>query len=197
MNLYREIDDEELIRRLRHGEEEIEEYLLMKYKGLVLKKAQPLFLIGGENEDLIQEGMIGLFKAIRDYREDKNCSFYSFAGLCISRQMYTAIEKSGRKKNVPLNNYVSFYENSEESDQVPLMEVLEALDDVNPEKQVIFKEDIARLKERIDRELSDLEKEVLVLAMQNLDNMQIAEILGKNAKAIDNAKQRIRGKLKE
>ena len=104
--------DEELIVQLRNGNQSVETYLLNKYKGLVLKKAHAMFLAGGETEDLIQEGMIGLFKAVRDYQPDKDSSFFHFADLCIARQMYTAVEASNRKKHAPLNSYLPLYADS-------------------------------------------------------------------------------------
>ena len=116
MNPYDEISDEELILRFKNGESEILDYLMEKYKDMVRKKARAMFLIGGDNDDLIQEGMIGLFKAVEDYEPDAGASFYSFAELCISRQMYTAIKASQRKKHLPLNSYVSLYTSGKRDD---------------------------------------------------------------------------------
>ena len=107
MDSYNRKTDEELLRRMHNGDKKVIDYLMVKYKNLVRKKAKALFLIGADNDDLIQEGMIGLFKAIRDYQEEKDSSFYHFAEICISRQMYTAMEASQRKKHAPLNSYVS------------------------------------------------------------------------------------------
>ena len=104
---YRDVSDEQLIAQLRDGQTEVMDYLMEKYKNLVRKRANALYLIGGETEDLIQEGMIGLFKAVQDYRLDKDATFYHFAELCINRQMYTAVEASQRKKHTPLNSYIS------------------------------------------------------------------------------------------
>ena len=109
---YETLTDEQLICRLRKGEKAIIDYLMEKYKNLVRKEANAMFLLGGENDDLIQEGMIGLFKAVQDYEPDQGASFFSFAKLCISRQMYSAIEASKRKKHSPLNSYVSIYDNN-------------------------------------------------------------------------------------
>ena len=109
MEGYQNLSDEELIARLRGGDKKIMDYIMDKYKPLVLGKANAMFLIGGDTDDLIQEGMIGLFKAIRDYREDRESSFFHFAELCITRQLYHAVEASNRKKHVPLNTYISFY----------------------------------------------------------------------------------------
>ena len=112
MDKYETMTDEQLIRRLRDGDRRITDHIMDKYKPMVLKKARAMFLLGGENEDLIQEGMIGLFKAVRDYEEGQGASFSSFAELCVSRQMYSAIEASKRKKHLPLNSYISLYEES-------------------------------------------------------------------------------------
>ena len=125
MKKYETIADETLIRKLREGETEIADFIVDKYKFIVRKKAKQMFLLGGENDDLIQEGMIGLFKAIRDYDLEQQMSFSSFADLCISRQMYTAIKLSQRQKHMPLNSYVSLYEVSkqkEDEKQIPLID---------------------------------------------------------------------------
>ena len=189
--------DEELIRQMIAGDKEIVDYLMVKYKNLVRKKANAFFLIGEDNDDLIQEGMIGLFKAIRDYQEDKEVSFYHFAELCISRQMYTAMEASQRKKHAPLNSYVSLYEETNEEGKMPLSEVLQSLTDGNPEDLVIDRENVLAFQEKINERLSKMERQVLVLTLQGLDYQQIAEIMEKPAKSIDNALQRIKGKLRD
>jgi len=195
MSSYEDKTDEELIQKLRNGDKEIVDYLMVKYKNLVRKKANALFLIGADNDDLIQEGMIGLFKAIRDYQEEKETSFYHFAELCISRQMYTAMEASQRKKHTPLNSYVSLYEESD-GEEIPLAEVVQSLTNTNPEDVVIDKENVAAFQEKIDQRLSKMEKQVLALTLQGLDYQQVAEIMEKKPKAIDNALQRIKGKLR-
>ncbi len=183
-----ECSDEELILHLRDGENEIMDYLMDKYKNLVRKKAKVMFLIGGDTDDLIQEGMIGLFKAIRDYRSDKDSTFYHFAELCISRQMYTAIEASNRKKHAPLNSYISL----SEPESGGIGELLET----NPEQMIIDRENVAQIKERIEKSLSDMEKEVLAYYMQGMNYVQIAELMERSPKSIDNALQRIKNKLK-
>ena len=132
MEQYRNLSDEELIAALRGGEKRLMDYILNKYKPLVLRKANAMYLIGGDTEDLIQEGMIGLFKAIRDYRQEKETSFFHFAELCINRQLYSAVEASNRKKHAPLNSYVSFYSQSGEEGK-PLAETLPTDDADNPE----------------------------------------------------------------
>lgn len=197
MNSYEKKTDEDLIQRMHDGDEKVVDYLMVKYKNLVRKKAKALFLIGADNDDLIQEGMIGLFKAIRDYREDKDASFYHFAELCISRQMYTAMEASQRKKHAPLNSYVSLYEESEGEERIPLAEVLQSFHNGNPEDMVIDRENVAAFQEKINHCLSEMEKQVLALTFQGLDYQQIAQIMEKPPKSIDNALQRIKGKLKK
>ena len=135
--------DEQLLRKLREGESDITDYIMDKYKYLVRKKAKAMYLLGGENDDLIQEGMIGLFKAVRDYDINQENSFYSFADLCISRQMYTAIKLSQRQKHMPLNSYVSLYEQKEDANeekQQPLIELLQAEKENNPEELFLDKE---------------------------------------------------------
>ena len=139
MDEYQKLADEELIQKLREGDERIMDYILEKYKPLVLRKANAMFLIGGDTDDLIQEGMIGLFKAIRDYRSDREASFFHFAELCINRQLYSAVEASNRKKHVPLNTYVSFYsQTTEEGKSLAETLLTDQMDD--PEQLVIEQE---------------------------------------------------------
>lgn len=194
MNSYREMSDEELIRRLRNGETEITDYIMDKYKFLVRKRANAMFLIGGETEDLIQEGMIGLFKAIRDYKEEKESSFYHFADLCVSRQIFHAIEASTRKKHQPLNSYVSLNAQDKESGAL-FLDMLISMDSANPEQMMIDQENAAAMEEKINHALSKMELEVMGYHLQGLNYRQIAEIMKKQPKAIDNALQRIKGKL--
>jgi RNA polymerase sporulation-specific sigma factor len=191
---YREMTDEQLIALLRGQDTDVMEYILTKYKPLVRKRANAMFLIGGETEDLIQEGMIGLFKAIRDFDETKETSFYTFAELCVTRQLYSAVEASGRKKHAPLNSYVSLYDNAGE-EGIPLSETLRADDTDNPEEIVIDRETGRQFWEQIRTRLSALEREVLDLYLSGLTYQQIAVALGKSPKAIDNALTRIRGKI--
>lgn len=186
---YEGISDEALIGRAQKGEKELEEFLIDKYKGMVRKKAHAMFLIGGEQEDLIQEGMIGLFRAVRDYRPDKNASFATFANLCVERQMYKAIEISGRQKHRPLNSYISL---SEENS--PLKNT-EDMKQQNPEEIIIDRENADLMQERIKRRLSPFENQVLALYLEGLDYHQIARQMEKSPKSIDNALQRIRNKI--
>lgn len=195
--VYETYSDEELILLLRDkGQKEIMDYLMDKYKGLVKKKAKVMFLIGGDTDDLIQEGMIGLFKAIRDYKADRDSSFYHFAEICISRQMYTAVEASNRKKHAPLNSYISLSEPGREGLGENFPELLESFSESNPEQMMIDRENVEQIKKRIETELSDMEKEVLAYYMQGMNYTQIAEVMGKAPKSIDNALQRIKNKLK-
>ena len=132
--------DEQLIRRLRAGEEDITDYLMEKYKGMVRKEAKAMYLLGGENDDLIQEGMIGLFKAVRDYDADQEASFGTFARLCVTRQLYSAIEASRRKKHSPLNSYVSFYEKEDREGGGSLLDTMEAGCESDPEQAFLSKD---------------------------------------------------------
>ena len=200
-NNYTNIVDEELIGRLRDGEAAIIDFIIDKYKNLVRSKAKSMFILGADNEDLIQEGMIGLFKAIRDYDSGRDASFFTFADLCISRQMYTAIQASGRKKHSPLNSYISLYSatfgNDGEDGGVELVHIIASDTDRNPEEMLIDKENVEVLENRIDKELSGFEKQVLDLHLTGMSYIQIAKVLGKDEKSTDNALQRIKGKLKK
>ena len=180
--------DEELVLLAQSGDEEAQEFLLDKYKFLVRAKSRAYFLIGADNEDIIQEGMIGLYKAVRDYNEEKNASFHSFAELCVNRQMITAIKAATRQKHQPLNSYVSL----SEPESGGIGELLET----SPEQMMIDRENVAQIKERIEKSLSDMEKEVLAYYMQGMNYVQIAEIMERSPKSIDNALQRIKNKLK-
>lgn len=199
MKKYENIPDEQLIRRLRDGETAIMDYIISKYKYLVIRAAKAIYLIGGENDDLIQEGMIGLFKAVRDFDTNQETSFYSFAELCISRQMYTAIKLSQRQKHMPLNTYVSLYDIKKsdfDDKQSPLIEQLEIETNNNPEELFLDKERMQMLVEELNERLSDMERRVLHLHLQGEDYRSIAELLDKSPKSIDNALQRIRQKMR-
>lgn len=199
MKKYENIPDEQLIRRLRDGETAIMDYIISKYKYLVIRAAKAIYLIGGENDDLIQEGMIGLFKAVRDFDTNQETSFYSFAELCISRQMYTAIKLSQRQKHMPLNTYVSLYDIKKsdfDDKQSPLIEQLEIETNNNPEELFLDKERMQMLVEELNERLSDMERRVLHLHLQGEDYRSIAELLDQSPKSIDNALQRIRQKMR-
>lgn len=197
---YRSISDEELILRLRDGESSITDFIMDKYKNLVRSKAKTMYILGADTEDLIQEGMIGLFKAIRDYDCGRDASFFTFADLCVSRQMYTAVQASRREKHVPLNTYVSLYSVSatekEEGEEGQLINALASNSGINPEELLIDKENVENLERIIEKELSGFEKEVLDLYVVGMSYSQIARILGRDEKSTDNALQRIKTKLK-
>lgn len=186
--------NEQLIRDLRAGERKIIDYIMDKYKFLVKKKAKAMFLLGGENDDLIQEGMIGLFKAVQDYDENQEASFYSFADLCVSRQMYTAMEASKRQKHIPLNSYISLYDEGEDQ---PLIETIQSVKDRNPEEMFLDKEYLETIRSELEKSLSDLENRVFYLHMQGIDYQTIAKLLNKSSKSIDNALQRIKNKTEK
>ena len=195
MGKFDNISDEELIARLRDGETIIEDYLMEKYKGLVRQKARAMFLIGGDTDDLIQEGMIGLFKAVRDYEKDRDASFSTFADLCISRQIYTAVEAGARKKHAPLNHYVSLSQ-SEDRDEDKQAYEPEDVWEKSPEELVIDQENTRLLEETIEQELTPLEKQVMDLHLTGMGYREIAKVLGRDGKSTDNALQRSRGKLR-
>ena len=191
---YEAFSDEELIEKLRQGEDDITDYILEKYKPLVRKKTNAMYLIGGETEDLIQEGMIGLFKAIRDYKPDKDASFYHFAELCINRQLYSALEASNRKKRQPLNSYISLSE-QEHPDAVAAELLVDK--ESGPEQTVIEQEVWEEYKKRLAQNLSRMENQVLQYYLDGNHYIQIAEMMGKSPKSIDNALQRIRQKIRQ
>ncbi|RHO87910.1 RNA polymerase sporulation sigma factor SigH [Ruminococcus sp. AF41-9] len=192
MKQYDKIKDEELIFRFKQGETEILDYLMEKYKNMVRKKARAMFLIGGDNDDLIQEGMIGLFKAVRDYQPEKEASFQTFARICVDRQIYNAIQNSNRQKHQPLNSYISLsQEDGENEEHLPDMWV------ENPESIIIDQENVRDLEQEITCTLSPMENQVLDYYLDGNGYTEIAKIMGKTPKSIDNALQRIRGKIKE
>lgn len=192
---YEQMTDEQLIGKLRGGDSHIIDYIMEKYKNLVRKEANAMYLLGGENDDLIQEGMIGLFKAVQDYDAELEASFFSFAKLCITRQMYSAIAASKRKKHSPLNSYISLYEANEE--QGPLMETMAAGHESNPEELLVSREYAELLETKLEESLSSLENRVLYLHLLGTDYRTIARLLDKSPKTIDNALQRIKGKAEK
>ncbi len=198
---YKEKSDEEIIIALKEDEDSAAvDYIMNKYKNLVKKKAGSMFILGADREDLIQEGMIGLFKAIRDYDSGRDASFATFADLCVSRQMYSAIQASARKKHAPLNSYISFYARREGSDddmEPALEDVLESDSSFIPEQHVINQENLKALENAIERELSSLERQVLDLYVTGMSVKRISAVLSRDEKSTDNAMQRIRHKLKK
>jgi len=200
MSKYDRMTDEQLLCDYRNGNQEIMDYLMVKYKSMVRKKARAMYLLGGENEDLIQEGMIGLIKAVRDFDVTQKTSFSSFAELCVSRQMYSAIEASNRKKHLPLNSYVSLYEDSEqvgEGRSLPLIDTIESSKENDPEVLYFGKEYTEAFAEQLKELLSPLENHVLYLHLMGTDYRTIAELLGKSPKSVDNALQRIKTKAQK
>lgn len=198
--LYVQFTDEELIHRLRDGETPVMDYICEKYKPLVRSKAKSMFILGGDNDDLIQEGMLGLFKAVRDYDSGRDASFFTFADLCISRQMYTAVQASQRKKHIPLNTYISLYGDTSEQADGETRDLAEALVgkvQQDPEALFLDKERVDYLESSIEKELSSFEKEVLDLHLTGMSYTQIAKVLGREEKATDNALQRLKSKIKK
>lgn len=202
---YGRMTDEELIDHLREGEAPIMDYICDKYKNLVRSKAKSMFILGADRDDLIQEGMIGLFKAVRDYDMGRDASFYTFAELCINRQMYTAVQASKRQKHLPLNTYVSLDSGSQPQDREGqegqrLADTIADKTGLNPEELFLDKERVDYLEKTIERELSEFEKQALDLYMTGMGYAQIAKVLGRDEKATDNAlgraKQKIRGFLR-
>lgn len=193
---YESMTDEQVVRLAQGTDSRALEYLLNKYKNFVRTKARSYFLIGADHEDIVQEGMIGLYKSIRDYKEEKLSSFRAFAELCITRQIITAIKTATRQKHIPLNSYISLnkpiYE--EDSDRT-LLDVITEEGMSNPEDMLIDREDLSFIEGRIGQMLSGLEKEVLVRYMEGKSYVEIADEMGRHVKSIDNALQRIKRKL--
>ncbi|MDD6882609.1 MAG: RNA polymerase sporulation sigma factor SigH [Eubacteriales bacterium] len=188
--------DEEVVVFAQNADGGALEYLLNKYKNFVRTKARSYFLIGADHEDIVQEGMIGLYKAIRDYRADRQTSFRGFAELCVTRQIITAIKTATRQKHIPLNSYVSLnrpvYE--DDSDRT-LLDVITEDVPSNPEDMLIDREDLMIIEGRIGEMLSDMEKQVLVRYMEGKSYQEISREMGRHVKSIDNALQRIKRKL--
>lgn len=197
MEEYKKYTDEELLEQLNNGNTQIIDFIMEKYKDLVRRKARALYLMGGDSDDLIQEGMIGLFKAVRDYQNNKETSFYTFAELCITRQLYSAIQASNRKKHTPLNSYVSLYSGmvSQHEQTIPLKDILPSVKEGNPEDLVIDRESARQMEKALRDRLSQYEIQVLNYYMQGDDYLQISERLDKTPKSVDNALQRIRNKM--
>ena len=201
MENYSEFDeklDEEIVLEAKNGNVRAQEYLISKYENFVKAKAKSYFLIGAHKEDIYQEGMIGLYKAIRDFKPDKLTSFKAFAELCVTRQIITAIKTATRQKHIPLNTYVSLnkpiYE--EESDRT-LLDVLAGFRITDPEELVISQEQMEHIEGEISKVLSDLELEVLTSYLDGKSYQEIACDLDRHAKSIDNALQRVKRKLEK
>ncbi|MCM8900404.1 RNA polymerase sporulation sigma factor SigH [Caldicoprobacter algeriensis] len=188
--------DEEIVEDAKKGDAEALEYLIYKYKNFVKAKARSYFLIGADREDIVQEGMIGLYKAIRDYRQDKLSSFRAFAELCVTRQIITAIKTATRQKHIPLNSYISLNKPiyDEESDRT-LMDVISGAKVSDPEELIISREEFMNIENKLNELLSDLEQEVLISYLQGKSYQEIAVDLDRHVKSIDNALQRVKRKL--
>ncbi len=190
--------DEEVVGEAKKGNSRAQDYLISKYENFVKAKAKSYFLIGADKEDIYQEGMIGLYKAIRDFKSDRLTSFKAFAELCITRQIITAIKTATRQKHIPLNTYISLnkpiYE--EESDRT-LIDVLSGLKITDPEELIIGKEQLKHIEGEMAKVLSDLEMEVLQSYLDGKSYQEIACDLDRQAKSIDNALQRVKRKLEK
>ena len=195
---YCDMVDEDIILDAKVGNERALEYIINKYKSFVRAKARTYFLIGADREDIIQEGMIGLFKAIRDYKGDKLSSFRAFAELCITRQIITAIKTATRQKHIPLNSYISLNKPifDEESDRT-LMDIISEECISDPEELVINREEFLGIESKMSEILSSLEWEVLTLYLEGKSYQEIAEELDRHVKSIDNALQRVKRKLEK
>ena len=195
---YDNTKDEELIEIIKAGDEQAFDYLINKYKELVNIKVSKYFIIGAEREDIVQEGLIGLFKAIKDYKPDMQNSFKSFANMCIERQLITAIKTSNRQKHMPLNSYLSLnlsaYDEDDSDSDTSLIDIFDASSAEDPLDTLTKKEYFKFIEETIDKTLSDFEKKVLSQYINGKSYVQIAENLDTPVKSIDNAIQRIRKK---
>lgn len=200
MDRLEDLSEEAIIQKAQAQDNDAIDFLMKKYKSVVRKKTRTLFMIGGDRDDLIQEGMIGLFKAIRSFEADKEASFATFAELCISRQLYSAIKSSNRLKNLPLNTYISIYslayssEDGESEGDFMLDKSLSSLE-MSPEEILINRESAQNVKEHLADCLSKMEKEVFELYLSGLTYQEIAQKMQKEPKAIDNALQRIKAKV--
>ncbi|MDR7480999.1 MAG: RNA polymerase sporulation sigma factor SigH [Armatimonadota bacterium] len=193
---YQELADEDLVDYAKGGDDRAAEFLIGKYRNFVRVKAKAYFLIGADREDIIQEGMIGLYKAIRDFRRDKLSSFRAFAELCITRQIITAIKTATRQKHIPLNSYISLNKPiyDEDSDRT-LLDVISSIKVSDPEELVINQEASATMRERIRKNLSELECKVLTAYLEGKSYQEMANELNRHVKSIDNALQRVKRKL--
>ncbi len=195
---YSNMEDEEVLTYVNAGCRQGMEYLIEKYKPLVRAKARSYFLVGADREDIVQEGMIGLFKAVRDYKPEKQIPFKAFADICITRQVITAVKAATRQKHIPLNSYVSLNKKvfDEDSDKY-LIEVIEEASVTNPEELLISKEEICFIESLVIELLSPFEKEVLRKYLSGITYQEIAKQLNKPVKSIDNALQRLKKKIEK
>jgi RNA polymerase sporulation-specific sigma factor len=192
------LTDEQLLGLIHEGDLLAQEYLIEKYKGLVRMKTRSYFMLGADREDIIQEGMIGLYKAIRDFKVEKQANFYSFAELCIVRQIITAIKTASRQKHIPLNSYMSLNRSVyDENDECTYIELLSYDLSSNPEAMVIDSEEKSNIEKRIAVALSPLERSVLSFYLRGKSYTEIAEKINKDEKSIDNALQRVKKKVEK
>lgn len=196
LHRFEDLLDDEIVGLVHNGDTDALDFLITKYRSFVRMKARSYFLIGADREDIIQEGMIGLYKSIRDFRGDKLSSFRAFAELCITRQIITAIKTATRQKHIPLNSYVSLDKPifDEDSDRT-LMDMISGTVNENPEDLMIHREDFSNMEEKMDEILSDLERQVLALYLDGQSYHEISEELNRHVKSIDNALQRVKRKL--
>ncbi|RAN30781.1 RNA polymerase factor sigma-70 [Geobacillus sp. A8] len=195
---YHHLDDEQLVALVHEGDGEALDFLIHKYQNFVRAKARSYFLVGADREDIVQEGMIGLYKAVRDFKGDKLSSFKAFAELCITRQMITAIKTATRQKHIPLNSYVSLDKPiyDDESDRT-LMDVLSGTQVTDPEQLIVNREEVDDIELKMAELLSDLERKVLALYLDGRSYQEISEELNRHVKSIDNALQRVKRKLEK
>lgn len=193
---YTQLEDEELVELVHQGDREALDFLIEKYLNFVRAKSRSYFLIGADREDIVQEGMIGLYKAVRDFRVDRLASFKAFAELCITRQIITAIKTATRQKHIPLNSYVSLDKPifDEEADRT-LLDVISGTKVTDPEELLINQEEMDRIEIKMSEILSDLERKVLALYLEGRSYQEISEELNRHVKSIDNALQRVKRKL--
>ncbi|MGM0378764.1 MAG: RNA polymerase sporulation sigma factor SigH [Bacillota bacterium] len=192
---YSKIDETELVKIAKNKKSNAQEYLIRKYMYMIKSKASLYFIVGGSKEDIIQEGMIGIYKAIEDYDDSKRASFATFANLCVTRQIITAIKRANRKKHVPLNSYVSLNKLISDEGNNSLIDILEKEETINPEKLVISREQRKHIEKQVGKLLSSLELKVFFLYLEGLSYKDIADKLLINNKSVDNALQRIKNKL--
>jgi len=190
------LSDEQIVELVHKGNSEALDFVIHKYRNFVRAKARSYFLIGADKEDIVQEGMIGLYKAVRDYKGDKLSTFRAFAELCITRQIITAIKTATRQKHIPLNSYVSLDKPiyDEESDRT-LMDVLTGTKVSDPQELIINREQFTSIEGKVNELLSDLERRVLALYLDGRSYQEISEELNRHVKSIDNALQRVKRKL--
>jgi len=195
---YDQLVEERVVELARDGDIKAQEYIITKYRNFVRSKSRSYFIIGADKDDIIQEGMIGLFKAIRDFRAEKEACFRAFAELCVTRQMITAIKTATRQKHMPLNSYVSLNKPlSDEDNDRTLMDVLTSSYPTDPEEIFISKEEYSRLESVMDEELSEFELKVLQYYLDGRSYQEIAKDLDRHVKSIDNALQRVKRKLEK